>query len=125
MGLAKANTMSPNDFFTTRVTYTAQVEGDKIDEMIEAFVRDFKVKLPINRIENSKYLFGMKLFNAKIINGILMVRVGGGYMTMEEFVEKNSNKEILNIRVKMAKEKKKLNKVISEALDKYKFKKFM
>lgn len=93
--------------------------------MIEAFVRDFKVKLPINRIENSKYLFGIKLFNAKIINGILMVRVGGGYMTMEEFVEKNSNKEILNIRVKMAKEKKKLNKVIAEAIDKYKVKKFM
>lgn len=46
-------------------------------------------------------------------------------MTMEEFVEKYSNKEILNIRVKMAKEKKKLNKVIAEALEKYKIKKFM
>jgi hypothetical protein len=53
-----------------------------------------------------------------------MVRVGGGYMTIEEFVEKNTNKEILNIKVKMAKERKKLNKLIQETMQKYKTKKF-
>jgi len=41
-----------------------------------------------------------------------MVRVGGGYMSIEEFVEKYTHKEILNIKVKMAKEKKKLARVI-------------
>ena len=80
--------------------------------MLEDFVKNFKVKVQINRIDHHKYLFGLKLIHAKIINGILMVRVGGGYMTIEEFVEKYSHKEILNIKVKMAKEKKKLTRVI-------------
>ena len=44
---------------------------------------------PIKRIEEGKYLFGTKKIYAKIINGKLMVRVGGGYMSIEEFVEKH------------------------------------
>lgn len=88
--------------------YKALTDGDKIDQMLEEFAKMYKVKVPINRINQSKYMFGLKLINAQIINGKLMVRVGGGFMSMEEFVEKYSNKEILQIRVKMAKEKKKL-----------------
>lgn len=95
-----------------------------IDEMLENFVKNNKVKVPINRIDKSKYLFGMKFINAQIINGILMVRVGGGFMTMLDFVEKHSYKEMLSLRVKMAKEKKKANKIIDELLEKYKIKKF-
>ena len=80
--------------------------------------------MPIQRIDKSKYLFGAKLISAQIINGILMVRVGGGFMNIEEFVEIHSDKEIMKLRVKMAKEKKKLNKIIKELVDKYRVKKF-
>lgn len=69
-------------------------------------------------------MFGSRVINASIINGILMVRVGGGFMQMEEFVDKHSNKEILILKQKMIREKKKLPKIISELLDKAKVKKF-
>lgn len=54
-----------------------------------------------------------------------MVRVGGGFMTIEEFLEKHSAKEIINLRLRMAKERKKLHKVTKELLEKHKIKKFI
>ena len=93
--------------------------------MLEKFVCSHKVKVPINRIDPSKYLFGTKIISAQIINGILMVRVGGGFMTMEEFLEKHTEKEIFALKLKMAKEKKKLPKITQELLEKHKIKKFI
>ena len=54
-----------------------------------------------------------------------MVRVGGGFMTMEEFIDKHSEKEIFSLKLKMAKEKKKLPKITQELLEKHKIKKFI
>ena len=96
-----------------------------IDKMLENFIKTHKVKVPIHRIEASKYLFGTRVINAQIINGVLMVRVGGGFMSMEQFVDKHSAKEIHRLRVIMANEKKKLQKVVSELLEKHKVKNFI
>ena len=62
------------------------VKGDRVDEMLDRFVKKYGLKIPMRRISENKYLFGTKLVSAKIINGNLMVRVGGGYMSIEEFV---------------------------------------
>jgi hypothetical protein len=43
--------------------------------------------LDIQRISAGKYLFGSRNIICKIVNGKLLVRVGGGYMSAEEFVE--------------------------------------
>jgi len=40
------------------------VEGDQIDKMLENFVRTHKVRVPINYIDESRYLFGTKIINA-------------------------------------------------------------
>jgi hypothetical protein len=45
-----------------------------------------------------------------------MVRVGGGFMTIEEFVDKHSAKEILALKLKMVKDRKKLEKVTQDLL---------
>lgn len=52
------------DPFSKNINYTAQADGDKIDEMLEKFVKNHKVKVPIHRIDESKYLFGTKIINA-------------------------------------------------------------
>lgn len=56
---------------------------------------------------------------------MLMVRVGGGFMAMEEFVDKHSNIEIKHLTSRMAKEKKKLPKIVHELLEKHKVKNFI
>lgn len=77
-----------------RIRYTSAAKNDQVDIMLENYVNQHNVMAPIRRIEEGRYLFGTKKIYAKIINGKLMVRVGGGYMSIEEFVEKHQVKEI-------------------------------
>ena len=53
-----------------------------------------------------------------------MVRVGGGFMELEEYVEKHSTKEIFKLRTIMTRDRVKLKQVTSELIEKYKVKKF-
>ena len=53
-----------------------------------------------------------------------MVRVGGGFMELEEYVNKHSAKEIFKLRNMMAKDKIKLPKITAELIEKCKMKKF-
>ena len=46
-------------------------------------------------------------------------------MGIEEFVDKHSQKEILLLKLKMTKERKKLPKITQELLEKHKIKKFI
>ena len=98
------------DPFKDAIKYKS-VDDDVVDKMLEDFIQKNSVKVPINRIDPSKYLFGTKVISAQIINGVLMVRVGGGFMNIEEFVEKHSTKEIISLKLKMTKDRKKLPKV--------------
>ncbi len=41
----------------------------------------------MQRLSEGKYLFGTKKIIAKIVGGVLVIRVGGGYMSADEFIE--------------------------------------
>lgn len=46
------------------------------------------IGLRVEKLEaNNSYLFGTKKIQAKVNNGKLLVRVGGGYMSIDEFYE--------------------------------------
>jgi hypothetical protein len=77
------------DMFSSPARYSP-IRGDKVDEMLDRFVKKYNVQIPLRRIAENRYLFGTKCISASIINGKLMVRVGGGYMSIEEFVQKHS-----------------------------------
>lgn len=47
---------------------------------------------------SGKYLFGTKQILAKIINGKLVIRVGGGYMSIDEFIETYGRIEMLKLQ---------------------------
>lgn len=62
------------------------VKGDEVDRLFaEAMIRN-NCKVPVKRISPGKYLFGTRNIMAKIINGNLVIRVGGGYMSVDEFI---------------------------------------
>lgn len=63
------------------------VKGDQVDEMFAQHLNHARLALPVKRLSAGKYLFGTKQILAKIINGKLVIRVGGGYMSAEEFIE--------------------------------------
>lgn len=68
------------------VKYKA-VKGDHIDEMFGEALRAAGCTLPVKRLGPGQYMFGLRKIMAKIINGKLVIRVGGGYMSVAEFIE--------------------------------------
>ena len=68
--------------------YKASDPKDQIDVMfMEALNRCNFTGLKVVRLDKGKYMFGSKKIIAKIINGKLVIRVGGGYMSVDEFIE--------------------------------------
>jgi len=73
------------------------VRGDVVDEMFAGFLNKAKIAIDVQRISASNYMFGTKKILAKIINGNLVIRVGGGYMNAEEFIEQYGKIEMMKI----------------------------
>ncbi len=68
------------------------VKGDEVDEMLALYMENCPV--PVKRLGGGFYLFGTRKIYAKIMNGKLVVRVGGGYMFISEFIATYSEPEI-------------------------------
>ena len=77
---------------------------DDIDRMMLEYVKKWNCNVPITRIGNGYYLFGTKKIYAKILNGKLVIRVGGGYMIITEFLDQYSEVELNKIERLMKKE---------------------
>lgn len=50
--------------------------------------------MPIKKLGNGYYIFGTRKIYAKILNGKLVIRVGGGYMVIEEFISTYAEQEL-------------------------------
>lgn len=70
------------------------IRGDNIDQMLADFVNQSNCKIDFERIDSGLYLFGTKRINIKILNGKLVVRVGGGFMVINEFISKEEDKQL-------------------------------
>lgn len=53
--------------------------------------------MPIKKLGDGYYLFGTRKIYAKILNGKLVIRVGGGYMVIEEFISTYAEKELVKL----------------------------
>jgi hypothetical protein len=62
------------------------IKGDLVDELLAKYINLTGCQCPIKRLGNGYYLFGTKKIFAKIMNGKLVIRVGGGFMIIEEFI---------------------------------------
>ena len=60
--------------------------GDDVDKMIADWIYANCCPIPISRLGNGYYQFGQKKIYAKITNDKLVIRVGGGYMGIDEFM---------------------------------------
>lgn len=72
-------------------------KGDLIDQMLSHYVNQANCPVPIRKIGNGFYLFGTKKIYAKILNGKLVIRVGGGFMIIEEFIATYADAEMNKI----------------------------
>lgn len=73
------------------------VKGDPIDELWCYHLNKAQLNLPVKRLSQGKYIFGTRNIMAKIINGKLVIRVGGGYMSADEFIEQYGQIELVKM----------------------------
>lgn len=59
--------------------------------------------IPIVRIESGKYLIGTEIKSMQIRNESLLVRVGGGYATLQDHIAKVARQECLKLQNLMKK----------------------
>lgn len=60
--------------------------GDDVDALLAEYLKYSNCDVPIRKIGGGYYIFGTKKIYAKIMNGKLVIRVGGGYMVIDEFI---------------------------------------
>ena len=73
------------------------IKGDLVDELLAKYVNQIQCLVPIKRMGDGNYFFGTKKIFAKIMNGKLVIRVGGGFMIIEELINSYSEQEITKI----------------------------
>ena len=62
--------------------------------MFGRYVNEAGCKVPIKKLGDGFYLFGTRKIYAKILNGKLVIRVGGGYMVIQEFIATYAETEL-------------------------------
>ena len=73
------------------------VKGDQVDEMMAKHLEDIGCTVKVVRTGQGKYMFGTKSVMAKVINDKLVIRVGGGYMGAEKFIQQYGPMEMAKI----------------------------
>lgn len=79
-----------------RVKYNP-TKGDRVDEKMAHYINKFDLDVPMQRIGDGQYIFGSRKIFAKIMNDKLVVRVGGGYMLIDEFLQTYGQQELEKI----------------------------
>jgi len=76
-----------------RPEWYRSIKGDLVDEIIAKYFNALRYPLPVKRLGDGFYIFGTKKIFVKLLQGRLVVRVGGGYMSIEEFLEQYADME--------------------------------
>ena len=69
------------------------VKGDYLDELLAGYINASGISMPIVRITEGLYLFGTRKITAKAQGDRLVVRVGGGFQPLEDFIKQYAETE--------------------------------
>lgn len=74
------------------------IANDDIDQEFAKFINKSNLPFEVKRLGKNEYLFGSKKIIAKMVNGRLLIRVGGGFMYVEQFIQQYAKIEIMKLR---------------------------
>jgi hypothetical protein len=80
-----------------KINYRA-IKGDLVDELIAKYINETQCPLPVKRLGDGNYLFGTKKVFAKILNGKIIIKVGGGFMSIDEFMQTYQDFEVQKVQ---------------------------
>lgn len=74
------------------------VKGDEVDECLAQFINNYedksKLQVMFIRLSPGIYSFGSKKVCIKVDNGRITIRVGGGYLRIDEFLDHYTTTEL-------------------------------
>jgi chromosome segregation ATPase len=77
--------------------------SDEVDMLLAQYINMNTCPVPIKRLGGGYYLFGTRKIYAKVLNGRLVIRVGGGYMVIDEFIATYAEVELKKMEARRAK----------------------
>ena len=84
-----------------KVAVYIPIMDDPVDCKLANFVNNFpdrnKLKLMFMRESAGKYEYGTKRVEIRVVQGKLQVRVGGGYLTIDEFLDQYMTIELQKV----------------------------
>ena len=81
----------------------------EVDQMLFDFKEMKGTSILIQKISPNNYIFGTKKIYAKVCNGLLLVRVGGGFMDIDIFFSTYGGGELVKQEREEAKKLKEAN----------------
>ena len=74
-------------------------EGDdQVDELMAYHMNEAECPIKLTRVAEGQYMFGTKKIFAKVQNDRLVIRVGGGYMRIDEFLSVYTAQELAKLK---------------------------
>ncbi len=73
-------------------------KNDEIDMRLSEIMNRTKMPIKFIRIGEGIYIFGSRRVHVKILNGKLVIRTGGGYMMLEEFIRLYAHQELMKLK---------------------------
>jgi len=67
---------------------------DRVDQMMIQHMNKVKCPVPLRKVSQGEYIFGTRRIFAKLHNDNLVIRVGGGYLLIDEFLKVYTNYEL-------------------------------
>ena len=84
-----------------KVSIYIPIKDDPVDEKVAEYLNNFedrkKLKIMFLREASGVYEFGTKRVEVRVAKGKILVRVGGGYMNIDEFLEQYTPLELEKI----------------------------
>lgn len=95
--LATYKQLAEEDQKRSQAVYVADTT-DKVDQMFAFYINETKCPVMLKKVGDGQYLFGSKKIFAKIQNDKLVIRVGGGYMMIDEFLSVYTAQELTKMQ---------------------------
>ena len=81
-----------------RIAVYVPIKDDPVDRKIAEFINNYpdrnKLKVMFMRDSEGVYEFGSKRVNVRVENNKIQIRVGGGYMSIDEFLDQHTPVEL-------------------------------
>ena len=81
-----------------RIAVYIPIKGDPIDQKLAEYINNYpdrnKLKIMFMRDSAGVYTFGTKRVKVEVMNGKIQIRVGGGYLSIDEFLDQHTPAEL-------------------------------